>query len=72
MFSLPKLLVLAGIVLAVLYGYRLLSRIGPRREAVRRKESPERKKPRVEAQDLVKCPSCGTYIAPGSEHDCAD
>lgn len=74
MFSLPKLLVLAGIVVAVLYGYKLYTRFEQRLGAAKRRDAPQQERPkqRVEAQDLEKCPACGTYIAAGAKHDCAD
>ncbi len=73
MFSLPKLLVLAGIILAVIYGFKLFASISRRREAgdqPARPRATRQKRDQVQAEDLVPCPNCGAYVSSGAEHDC--
>ncbi len=76
MFSLPKLLTLAVIIAVVWYGFKLVGTLDKRRkEAERRRAAAEdgtATKPRIDAEDLVPCPKCGTYVTPGADHDCAD
>ena len=74
MFSLPKLAVLILIIVAVLYGFKLAGEI--RSRADRRANMPDptpekrREQERLETEDLVPCPKCGTYISPGADHQC--
>lgn len=73
MLSLPKLIVLIAIILAVLYGFRLFSAGERRRAADNRREPPraaQQKRRHIDAEDLVKCPECGAYITAGGQHDC--
>lgn len=73
MFSLPKLLVLAAIILAVLYGFRMVASLSrPRNNGDRpaRPRATRQKREQVEAEDLVPCPRCGAYVAVGGQHDC--
>ena len=73
MFSLPKLLVLLLIIVAVLYGFKLFSGTKRRNVANERDDPPAAKRQEresLEAEDLVQCPDCGAYIAPGGAHDC--
>ena len=81
-FSLQKLIVLVGIIAAVWYGFKLVSRLDAARKAEakvpddrktgwrpfsrRRGASPARK----EAEDMVQCPACGAYVAPRSASAC--
>lgn len=69
MLSFPKLLFLVGILAAVWYGLRWFRRI----ERVGREErpkAPRSSRPRVEAEDMEKCPRCGIYVSPGSAGAC--
>lgn len=73
MFSLPKLLVLVVIILAVLYGFKLVTSVNRRRtrdELQDRPRATKRKRGRLDAEDLVPCPKCGAYVAADGEHDC--
>ncbi len=74
MFSLPKLIVLALVIMAVLYGFKLAGSLRSRRDA--RDTAPEptpektRERERLEAEDLVQCPKCGAYVSAGADHEC--
>ena len=76
MFSLPKLVVLGLIVLAVIYGFKLAGTLKERQ--AKRESAPEptaqkkreRERERLEVEDLVQCPKCGAYVAAGGEHEC--
>ncbi len=73
MFSLPKLLVLVFIILAVLYGFKLFGSIKGRTDRDESQNPPrasKRERERLNAEDLVKCPDCGAYVSAGGEHDC--
>lgn len=65
MISLPKLIEIALVVLAVWFAVRWLNKPPVTRRA--RPASPRRPEPqaarRVEAEDLVACPACGAYVA---------
>jgi hypothetical protein len=64
MFDLPQLVSLILIVAAVWYGLRWLN--GPPRGLPRRPGVRRGPPPRLEAEDLVACPVCGTYVAAGA------
>ena len=69
----PKLLVLAAIILAVLYGFKMITSINRRREAGEQPAKPRatrQKRDQVQAEDLVPCPKCGAYVSSGAQHDC--
>ncbi|MHC4983734.1 MAG: hypothetical protein ACYTF6_11305 [Planctomycetota bacterium] len=80
-FSLQKLLVLAAIVGAVWYGFKLVSRLkearkledeaapGKRRKAARRGAAGA-KSAAGTAEDMVQCPVCQTYVAARSAGSC--
>jgi uncharacterized protein len=80
-FSLQKLLVLAAIVGAVWYGFKLVSRLqearrleaeadaGERRKAAKRGPSGA-KDAAAKAEDMVQCPVCRTYVAARSAGSC--
>lgn len=73
MFSLPKLIVLVVIILAVLYGFKMVTSINRRRETGDRPARPRtarQKRDQVQSEDLVQCPDCGAYVTDGGEHDC--
>lgn len=73
MFSLPKLLVLVAIILAVLYGFKMVTSLNRRRGAGGQPAQPRasrQKRDQVQAEDLVPCPKCGAYVSGSGEHDC--
>ncbi len=80
-FSLQKLLVLAAIVGAVWYGFKLLSRLHEARkleESARAGKQPRAARrgaggapsPAEGAEDMVQCPVCGTYVAARAAANC--
>jgi hypothetical protein len=66
MISFPKLIVIALVIFAVWYAVRWLNRPpAPPRRARRQPASgagPQAAR-RVEAEDLVACPTCGAYVS---------
>lgn len=68
-FSLGKLLVTAVAILAVWYGFKLLSKEG---EGPKVAESKKKKSAKVsaDAEDLVECKVCGAYVATATAQDC--
>ncbi|WP_421707067.1 hypothetical protein [Algihabitans sp.] len=86
-FSITKLLVLAGVILVVWYGFKLVGRLDSARKAeaklrretkatrkTSRKDPAEPASPRdpasLEAEEMLQCPSCRTYVAAGSAKNC--
>jgi uncharacterized protein len=64
-FSLQKLIVLAGIVAAVWYGFKLVGRLQAARDAEAAAGRSSAKRPRAahpEAEDMVQCPVCQAYV----------
>lgn len=67
--GLPRLLLLVLLVIAVLYAIRQFNKLRqelPRRQVPHRPPQPRpsrSSRPVVEAEDLVLCRTCGTYIA---------
>jgi uncharacterized protein len=66
--SFGKLLVLALLILAVWYGFKYAGRVEQVRQAVKRARAQQQRGgrdagPRLQAEDMVKCHSCGTYVA---------
>jgi uncharacterized protein len=67
-FGVSKLLVLILLIVAVWYGWRFLRRFGEVREVLRRAQQAAQAQrsgaaPRLQAEDMVKCRACGTYVA---------
>jgi hypothetical protein len=64
--SFSKLVLLAIIIAVVWYGYRYMQRIEAvrrwLREELQRRQSAARPSQPVEAEDLVKCATCGDYV----------
>jgi hypothetical protein len=60
MISLPKLLLIAVVILAVWYAVRWLNRPPA---AARRRAQRLRPAPRLQAEDLVPCAGCGADVA---------
>ncbi len=74
-FSFTKFLVLAAIIAAVWYGFRWVNRVEElRKQAAARGEGDRvRSGPKpgpVASEDMVRCPSCGTYVAPRAARSC--
>lgn len=79
-FSLQKLLVLAGLILAVWYGFRFVSRLqearsgeprvraggGPSKADKKGRKAPER----AAAEDMVKCQVCQAYVPARGASSC--
>ena len=65
-FSLPKLIVLALVILGVWFAFRTVTRLADQRgRAAGAKPEPE-----VEAADTVKCSVCDTYLPSSSLKNC--
>jgi formate-dependent phosphoribosylglycinamide formyltransferase (GAR transformylase) len=63
----PKLIVLVALILLVWYGFKYVRRLEEVRQALRRAQDAARGgrggAKKVVAEDMVKCPSCGAYVA---------
>jgi hypothetical protein len=69
--SFSKLLVLAVIIAAVWYGFRWVNRVELlRKEAAARAASGQGRMRPTASEDMVRCPSCGTYVAPRAARAC--
>jgi uncharacterized protein len=69
--SLPKLLLLAIVLGAIWYGLkylqardRTLARAAADAAVARERARPARRSAAGSAEEMVKCPACGTYVAP--------
>ena len=79
-FSLQKLLVLAAIVGAVWYGFKLVSRLQEARKLEKtardgkqraaRRAADGAKSPAEGAEDMVQCPVCRIYVAARAAGNC--
>ena len=77
-FSLPKLLFTILVIAAVWYGFKMLARWQERREnADGAERAPARRRRRrretaaaPEAEDMVACALCGTYVAAQGARSC--
>ena len=68
-FSLPKLIVLAAIILAVWYGFKIFNRrqtLGERGETRQGKDKSDRNA----SVDMEPCPKCGDFVARGTATSC--
>jgi hypothetical protein len=64
MIALPKLLLLVIVAVAAWYAMRWLNRPPAQMSAgVRRRTAGAGARPAIEAEDLVACGVCGTYVA---------
>jgi uncharacterized protein len=65
--SFGKLLVLALLILAIWYGFKYAGRVEQVRQAVKRARTSAGQQrgggQRLQAEDMVKCRACGTYVA---------
>ena len=82
-FSLPKLIVLIGIITFVWYGFKLLGRFQELREAEARRRARDgraggarapsaaaRTAEPADVEDTVKCRVCGAYVTARGATDC--
>ena len=78
-FSLQKLMLLAAIIGAVWYGFKFISRLQEARELEAKKGGSRTSKPRRqgsakasegEAEAMIECPVCKTYIAARGAGSC--
>lgn len=78
-FSLQKLLLLAAVIGAVWYGFKLISRLQQNREleagrqgrAAKRSRGPDSARAMGdEPETMVQCPICGTYVAAQGAKSC--
>ncbi|MSP21384.1 MAG: hypothetical protein EXQ93_07730 [Alphaproteobacteria bacterium] len=65
-FSLAKLVVVTGLILAVWYGFRMMTRIGEvRAEALARNNAKGARK--LDVEDLVECKRCSAFVSAGAK-----
>jgi len=75
-FSLSKLIVLIGMILAVWYGFKLIGRFQELREFEARRRAKEKRDERMQAgatreiEDTVKCRVCGSYVTTRGATNC--
>ena len=84
-FSLQKILLLAAIVSAVWYGFKLVSRLQAARDGsgqqkrttawrtpnfMKMGRKAGRPAARAEAEDMVQCPTCKAYVAARGAQNC--
>ena len=69
---LTKFLITAVIVLVVWYGFKWVGRLQKqRREEARRQVQGGTATQRTEVpEDMIACPTCGDYVAPGAAVNC--
>lgn len=70
MFSLPKLLVLALVILAVWYGIKWVSRANRLRAEQARPVGRRAAAGAARSEEMEKCRVCGVYVAPASASAC--
>ena len=75
-FSLGKLIFTVIVVAVVWYGFKMLNRLGEeRRDKLARQDKPVKKSNKTstsnnDAEDMVACSVCGTFVAPSSVSNC--
>ena len=73
MFSLSKILVLLVILGLVWFGFQVAGELGKRKQARaesrRKAQGGSLERPKPPAEDLQRCPTCGTYF-PSGQTDC--
>ena len=80
-FSLQKIIVLVGIVAAVWYGFKLLTRLQEARKTDAKLRQNTAKRPGaargaardeapIEAEDMVQCPVCQAYVPARGASSC--
>jgi len=75
MFGLPsftKLLVLAGIILAVWYGFKLIARLDAQRkiQEKQRARAAAHSASMPEAEEMMACPACRAYVPVRQKTNC--
>jgi hypothetical protein len=77
MFSFPsigKVVVLIAIVLAVWYGFKFIGQLDRQRKELARRQNggakPSRSGRASEAEEMVRCRTCGTYIPASGGASC--
>jgi uncharacterized protein len=70
-----KLLVLVVVILAVWYGFKYVGRVEQVRQTLKRARDAAQARSRggprtIEAEDMVKCRACGTYVAAAGATRC--
>jgi uncharacterized protein len=70
--SLGKLLVLAGLILIVWYGFKYVNRVEAVKNVRRREREqvPPTSARTAQAEDLVRCETCNSYVAAHSAAAC--
>ncbi len=68
-FSLGKLVVATLLILAVWYGFKMMSRIGEvRADSLARNPAPGKDKgKKLEVEDLVECKRCNAFVSAGAK-----
>jgi uncharacterized membrane protein len=73
-FSITKLLFTVAVVLLIWYGFKWLGRVKEmqeKRDQERLKaEGQARSAADSDAEAMIKCPTCGTYLAAGAPKSC--
>lgn len=70
-FSFTKLLVLAAIIAAVWYGFKMVGRLGEdRKTPVSQRKDGRTPAAGGDTEDMVACPECGTFVAANSPARC--
>ena len=68
-FTLPKLIVLIAIVVAVWYGFKFVSRLDKQRKTRLKTARKTDSEPEAVGQ-MVKCEVCDAYVAQGAASNC--
>ena len=69
-FSVTKLLVLVLIVAVIWYGFKWVGKLDrERKAAIRRREEADRR-PSPDAQDMVRCDVCGSFVQAQGARKC--
>ncbi|MGH6660831.1 MAG: hypothetical protein ACREB6_04780 [Rhodospirillales bacterium] len=74
-FSLTKLLFTAAVIVLIWYGFKWLRRVQDERERQDRerlKGGSTRAHGDPDAETMIKCPTCGTYLAAGAPKSCGE
>lgn len=70
-FSFNKLLLTTVIILAIWYGFKWVGRLDrARKNRALKDKGGEPESRTVQAESLVKCAACGTYVSPGGVASC--
>ena len=70
-FSLNKLLLTTAIILVIWYGFKWVGRLDrARKNRALKDKGGEPESRTAQAESLVKCSVCGTYVSPGGAESC--